>query len=237
MRATLRPEEKVLYSTLKHWFCLLTPCLIVVGVLVLFIAAPEKLRTLLLAALLFSLSYVIYSYYERKYNIWVVTNMRIIDEWGVLSHNIKESPLEKINNTSFRQSLAGRIFGFGDILIQTAAESGATVFHFVDNPKLLNNAIVNARSEYTQRGTAEASDERTAATGSTKACPMCAENVKVEALKCRFCGHMFAGVEVKADPKPEQPSVEAAAAKTESEPKPEPKLKEGFNPRGVWSKR
>lgn len=235
MRATLRPEERVLYNTMKHWFCLIIPFIMVLGVFIFFLVAPHSLKTITGAGAVFSFAYLIYAYFERKYNIWVVTNMRVIDEFGVLSHNIKESPLEKINNTSFRQSLTGRLFGFGDIMIQTAAESGATVFSFVDKPKELNEAISLARFKYMQGGSVEATGERVAASGNTKACPMCAENVKAEALKCRFCGHVFAVAEViKADPKPEQVATEITAPIATE---PDAKLKTGFNPRDSWSKR
>ena len=36
-------------------------------------------------------------------------NLRIIDEQGVFSISAKESPLEKINNVTYHQSLTGRM--------------------------------------------------------------------------------------------------------------------------------
>src|SRR5260221_478718 len=75
-------------------------------------------------------------------------NFRVIDEVGLLSHFAKESPLDKINNVSYKQSVMGRIFSYGDVVIQTAAQVGATTYINVNHPKRLQETIVIAQSEY-----------------------------------------------------------------------------------------
>jgi uncharacterized membrane protein YdbT with pleckstrin-like domain len=87
-------------------------------------------------------------YLQWKSNIWVVTSFRVIDEAGLLSHFAKESPLEKINNVSYDQSVWGRIFNYGHVEIQTAAEVGATDYYNVYHPKRLKDTITLAQSEY-----------------------------------------------------------------------------------------
>ena len=85
---------------------------------------------------------------ERTNNIWAVTNWRVIDEYGFFAHNSKESPLDKINNVTYHQSVWGRIFGFGDVQIQTASEQGSTVYHMVENPRRLKDTITHMQEEY-----------------------------------------------------------------------------------------
>jgi membrane protein YdbS with pleckstrin-like domain len=87
-------------------------------------------------------------YYTWRVNIWVVTNFRVIDEAGLLNHYAKESPLDKINNVSYDQTLAGRLFNFGHVEIQTAAEAGATDYYNVNHPKRLKDTITAAQAEY-----------------------------------------------------------------------------------------
>ncbi len=83
-----------------------------------------------------------------KVDIWVVTNYRVIDETGLINHYAKESPLEKINNVSYDQNIWGRIFNYGHVEIQTAAEIGATDYFNVHHPKRLKDTITLAQSEY-----------------------------------------------------------------------------------------
>jgi len=90
----------------------------------------------------------LYKYFLWKVNIWVVTSFRVIDEAGLFSHYAKESPLDKINNVSYDQSIWGRLLNFGHVEIQTAAEVGATDYYNVDHPRRLKDAITLAQSEY-----------------------------------------------------------------------------------------
>lgn len=144
MKTKLKTNEKVVTMTHPHWFCLVFPVFIfllgiIIGVL---IGTYGYIIPIIL------LVYLIYKIYQRKNNLWAVTNLRVIDEYGVFSHNSKESPLDKINNVSYQQSLLGRIFGFGNVQIQTAAEMGATTYSYVQSPKKLKDSITQMQDEF-----------------------------------------------------------------------------------------
>jgi len=204
MRTELKGQERKVLEIRKHWLVLVKPllflCLFVL-ITTIFYSASSESRTagniLALVTLVIAV-YFVYRIYERKFNIWAVTNLRVIDEYGVFSHNAKESPLDKINNISYRQSLFGRIFNYGDVQIQTAAELGSTTFKFVTSPRLLKDTVTRHQDEYRQTQIAEQAERLAQAIrreqkpeADTKECPYCAEVIKAKAKVCRFCGRQL----------------------------------------------
>ena len=198
MRTKLKNNEKIIFKTQHHWVVLLYPflvSLILYGLAILpYILNIIKGNGVLFYGLL-TFGYFGYKYFERKYDIWVVTNLRILDEQGVFSISAKESPLEKINNVTYHQSLTGRMLGFGDIEIQTAAEMGATTYHKIAKPNELKDAITTAQEEYKQNSItsqaqklAESMKNNSFEVGDTIECPYCAERIKAKAKLCRYCG-------------------------------------------------
>ncbi len=98
--------------------------------------------------ILLTVLYPLYEYINWRHNLWAVTNLRVIDETGFFTRYSKESPLDKINNVEYDQSIWGRLFGFGNIDIQTAAEMGETKYDLIYRPKILKDTITHAQEEY-----------------------------------------------------------------------------------------
>jgi len=146
MRTELKKDEKILLITRQHWLRLVLPFFAWLVLTVLLIWWLNNLTAwiiILVAAL-----YPFFEYISWRHNLWSVTNLRIIDETGFFTRYSKESPLDKINNVEYDQSVWGRIFGFGNVDIQTAAEMGETKYELIHHPKLLKDTITHAQEEY-----------------------------------------------------------------------------------------
>ncbi len=154
MRTALKKDEKVLLIIRHHWLKLLMPFAIwlLVFILTLWIASATGLSNSAALIIILVVSvYPLFSYFVWVNNIWAVTNLRVIDEGGFFTRYAKESPLEKINNIEYDQSFWGRIFGYGNVDIQTAAEMGETSYVMIHHPKLLKDTITHAQEEYKNR--------------------------------------------------------------------------------------
>ncbi len=145
MRTVLKKDEKILLITRQHWIKLLLPIFVwmLTAALLIWLTETTGFIIALVAAL-----YPMYEYFNWRSNLWCVTNLRVVDETGFFSRYSKESPLDKINNVEYDQSLWGRLFGYGNVDIQTAAEMGETTYEMIHNPKLLKDTITHAQEEY-----------------------------------------------------------------------------------------
>src|SRR5262245_20876506 len=113
MRTPLQKEEKILLITHRSWITLIGPSLIFIAACVAAYFLGSKYYGWVAA--LAGFIYLIIKYFEWRANLWGVTNYRVIDEGGLFSHFAKESPLDKINNVSYKQTIFGRIFNYGNV--------------------------------------------------------------------------------------------------------------------------
>ncbi len=170
MKTKLQPDEKVIYFGRKHWIVYIPTFFFSVVGATVFYFLVNKFLSVFVGLLVF-----LYFHIERKNNIWVVTNKRLIDEWGVVSINSKETPLDKVHNTAYNKDLLGMILNYGTVEIQSAAERGSTIAKFVPKPEQFCTAVNTAK---------EFEEERAV-------CPYCKEKIKKDAIKCKHCGSML----------------------------------------------
>jgi uncharacterized membrane protein YdbT with pleckstrin-like domain len=152
MRTKLKNGEEIMLLTKKHWLpILIYPiCLMIVATVLAFkVAFLNRYFSYLVLSTVF---FLLYKILERNYNTWIVSNLRVIEETGIFTRITMECPLDKINNVSYSQNIWGRIFGFGNVVIQTAAQHGATVYYNVEHPQLLKETITTMQEEFRKSG-------------------------------------------------------------------------------------
>ena len=78
---------------------------------------------------------------------FVITSRRIIHAEGVINKRATDSSLEKINDAVLAESMFGRIFGFGDLDVLTASESGIERLRMLRDAKEFKKAMLEAKHE------------------------------------------------------------------------------------------
>lgn len=79
----------------------------------------------------------------------VVTTFRFVYKTGLISRNTQEVSLNKIEEITLQQSVWGRVFGFGK-LVMRGTGVGVIELPSVDNPIRVRKIIENAKSKLRQ---------------------------------------------------------------------------------------
>jgi membrane protein YdbS with pleckstrin-like domain len=151
VRSRLRPGETVRLVARRHAIAVAWPFTVLLfcaGGLVA--AALSQTRAWLYvagAATVAAALWALVRWLTWRVDIWVVTDRRVIDESGVLAVRMIDSPLETINNVGVEQSLSGRMFGWGKVVLQTAAEHGETVIDGLARPEELREAVIEMKEQ------------------------------------------------------------------------------------------
>lgn len=148
MRTKLKKDEKIVLLTKKHWLPILFNPMVVFLLIVILSSKIDLLRNYFFFMYSSAIGVLTYKIMDRTFNTWAVTNLRVIEETGILTRITTECPLDKINNVSFIQNIWGRLFGFGTVIIQTAAHHGATIYSNVNKPQLLKETLTTMQEEY-----------------------------------------------------------------------------------------
>jgi len=72
---------------------------------------------------------------------YYLTSLRLIEERGIIGKRIMSIWLERVQDVVCRFGILGRIFGFGDIEIESAGTEGKIVFNNLPSPRTLAGVI------------------------------------------------------------------------------------------------
>ncbi len=149
----LQPGEVVLARTRLHWFIYLRAIVIVIVALAVVAAsvfattdADIRFYVQIAAALLglIGLWCLFIAWIRRWSTELAVTNRRVIHKTGILSRSTQEMNREKVESVDVVQSLPGRIFGYGTVLVRGVGSSWEPFVHIADPLSFRSNITAAA---------------------------------------------------------------------------------------------
>jgi uncharacterized membrane protein YdbT with pleckstrin-like domain len=159
VRRLLGEHEEILMIAHQHWFMLVSSIILeIVFILAVIIAAiilsvvlqnPALTPIIMIAAvviILLPLITMTRDTLDFTNRMYIVTNRRVIQIAGILNKSVIDSSLEKVNDVKLVQSVAGRMFGYGDVEILTASELGINLFRRIADPVKFKTAMLNAKA-------------------------------------------------------------------------------------------
>jgi membrane protein YdbS with pleckstrin-like domain len=115
-----------------------------------FVTMPANVLTaILLAYYLLVLVYVVEEFLSWYFNIYIVTNMHLVDVnfYNLLLREVVEAGLENVESASSKISgLLQSFFNFGDVVVQTAAEHQQITFLDIPYPDVVTDRIDDLKS-------------------------------------------------------------------------------------------
>jgi uncharacterized membrane protein YdbT with pleckstrin-like domain len=127
VRRVLQPGETIVYATKLHWLIylqtilLLIACLIIAGAALLTSDNQSITLALEIAAIIFAVLAMatgLRAFIRRATTELAVTDHRVIYKSGLLSRHTIEMNRDKVESVDVDQSLLGRIFGYGTVIVR-----------------------------------------------------------------------------------------------------------------------
>lgn len=142
-KSFLLPDEQIVYHANPHWLFLLVS----LGQIVLFFFLYYFFACPFLGMIVSSLEHYCYItslmilvflslifYLDWKFNRLYLTNFRLIKERGIIGKSYMSVRLSDIEDMTCTFGLTGRIFKYGDLIIESAGTKGQMIFKGIHKP-------------------------------------------------------------------------------------------------------
>jgi PH (Pleckstrin Homology) domain-containing protein/putative oligomerization/nucleic acid binding protein len=157
----LASGERVMRVAHQHWFVLVWRArwailaIIIAALAGGFRALNSKESGLLwdligwivLALLVVGIASFVWGVLTFRAQEFIITNRRVMHVEGVINKKASDSSLEKINDAVLTESIFGRMFGFGDLEVLTASESGIERLDKLRDAKDFKKTMLEAKHE------------------------------------------------------------------------------------------
>ncbi|MFN8132900.1 MAG: PH domain-containing protein [Solirubrobacteraceae bacterium] len=147
----LRPGEDVLYEGRPSWRALFGFYVlgllggIAIGVIVALAASVAIGAAVGVVIVVLTL---VLGYVRRMYTRYAITDRRLRIQRGIISRNVQETKLDRVQNVNYRQGALDRLLGVGNVDFDTAGtEDSNFTFEWVNHPERVVQAVDKAQAE------------------------------------------------------------------------------------------
>jgi len=142
IKNNLQAGEEIKYVAKLHFFLFVQPSiLLLIGAILA--SAPKEISAMTHNAGLLILFFALVSLVQRLLikigSAYAVTNKRVVLKTGVISRRAVDLVLAKCEGLHIKQSILGRIFGFGTITVTTGGITSS--YPFIANPLAFRREI------------------------------------------------------------------------------------------------
>ena len=148
----LREGEESVYQGHPSWralasFYLLGLLVALAVVLVVAVAIGETAIGIVLGVVIAAVVLVV-DYLRRVFTRYVITSQRLRISRGIVSRNVQETRLDRVQNVNFDQSVIDRMLSVGSVDFDTAGtDDSEFVFEWVNDPEGVVRAVNDAVHE------------------------------------------------------------------------------------------
>ncbi len=81
-----------------------------------------------------------------SFDEFAVTSLRVVKKTGILTRQVAQVPLDKVQDLHVAASFWGRWLSYGTVEVASAAEDGPIVFPRIRNPEAIRNVVLTRRA-------------------------------------------------------------------------------------------
>jgi membrane protein YdbS with pleckstrin-like domain len=132
LRRFLLDGERVVVDVRQHWFVIAQPVLYTVVALfvVMWVDARVRIDAGAIARVLWfawfiMLGWMVFQIAQWRHDRFIATDKRLLLDYGLITQKIAMMPFIKVTDMSYHRTVPGRIFGYGEFILESAGQDQA----------------------------------------------------------------------------------------------------------------
>ena len=158
MALNLGPGERVIFEGHPSWRAILgfyiKGILVVAVVFAILLLVSVSTALALVVLIGGSALVVLVGFVRRMSTDYMITNRRLYIKHGIVSRDVQETKIERVQDVNYRQSIYQRLMQIGDVDFDTAAQDseGDFVFAGVSQPEKVTDRVHHATEPQARGG-------------------------------------------------------------------------------------